>query len=199
MTTNKLILLFSLSLFLLFAGCQTAVQKNKLTTEKQAELILKGKTIARKSFQALSGELLKALQEGGVQHAVGYCHLQASPVIDSLSKTYSVQISRISDKYRNPGNKPGKPDMTVIDGYRQQMEEGQELQPHLEMTEDEIVFYSPILILNPACLQCHGEPGSTMEQVNYDFIKSKYPGDLAVGYKLGDLRGVWKIILGSEF
>jgi len=179
---------------LLFISCQSAVQKNRLTPDEQAELISKGKKITMQSFKALSGEVMNALQEGGVQHAVGYCHLQASPLIDSLSDIYGAKISRISDRYRNPSNKPGDLDLTVLESYRLQLAEGVELQPHLEITADEIIYYSPILILNPACLQCHGESGSTLEQSHYDFIKSKYPEDLAIGYKLGDLRGVWKIV-----
>jgi hypothetical protein len=179
---------------LLFISCQSVVQKNRLTPDEQAELISKGKKITMQSFKALSGEVMNALQEGGVEHAVGYCHLQASPFIDSLADAYGVKISRVSDQYRNPSNKPGNLDLTVLDSYRQQLAEGVELQPHLEITADEIIYYSPILLLNPACLQCHGEPGSTLEQTHYDFIKSKYPNDLAIGYKLGDLRGIWKIV-----
>jgi hypothetical protein len=182
-----------LSPFILIS-CQTPAKKNSLSPEKQAELISKGKTIVGQSFKAFSKELMKSLQQGGVKNAVSYCHLQTSPLIDSLSKTYTVAISRVSDKYRNPDNKPGDLDITVLEAYQKQLAEGRELQAHLEMTADEVVFYSPILILNPACLQCHGEPGLTMEQENFDFIKSKYPEDLATGYKLGDLRGIWKIV-----
>jgi hypothetical protein len=186
-------------MIILLYSCQTSVQKKKLPPEVQAELITKGRKITRLSFKALSTELMKALQEGGVQHAVGYCHLQASPIIDSLSRIYEAKIYRVSDKYRNPENKPGELDLSILETYRRQVSEGQDLQPHLEVTANDVVFYSPILILNPACLQCHGEPGSTMEQENFDFIKSRYPGDLATGYKLGDLRGVWKIVFNFEF
>ena len=199
MNKGKLIINLSiLMIFPLLYSCQSSLQKKKLSPEVQAELIGKGKKIAMQSFKALSKELIDAINEGGVQHAVGYCHLKASPLIDSLSKVYEVKISRVSDRYRNPENKPGALDLTVLATYRQQVSEGSELQPHLEITADEVVFYSPILILNPVCLQCHGEAGSTMEQANYDFIKSKYPDDQATGYKFGDLRGVWRIVYSSK-
>ena len=185
--------------FLLFIiSCQNSVQKRSLAPEKQAELISQGKTITQASFQVLSGELMEALEEGGVQHAVAYCHLQANPIIDSLSTAYNATISRISDKYRNPVNKPAEIDVTVINSYRQQLGEGLELKPHLEITSDEVLYYAPIVIQNPGCLLCHGEPGSTMTQENFDFISSKYPDDQATGYKLGDLRGVWKVSFSPE-
>ncbi|MCU0370759.1 MAG: DUF3365 domain-containing protein [Bacteroidales bacterium] len=197
MAGYKNFLLVSLSLFLF--SCQDPVHKNSLTPEQQAELIAKGKKITMLSFKALSGEVIDAINEGGVQNAVGYCHVQASPLIDSLSKVHQAKISRVSDRYRNPQNKPGELDLEVIHAYQKQLAEGSELQPHLEVTADEVIFYSPILILNPLCLNCHGEPGTTLEQANLDFIRSKYPDDRATGYKLGDLRGVWKIMMSSEF
>lgn len=186
--------LLTVFIFIFLNSCQTSVKKNQLSPEQQAEFIAKGKRITMLSAKALSGEVMKALQDGGVQHAVDYCHLQANPITDSISKVYEAEISRISDKFRNPANKPGELDLTVIEAYKKQLSEGQELQPHLELTSDQVIFYSPILLLNPACLQCHGEPASTMEQENYELIKSRYPEDLATGYKLGDLRGVWKIV-----
>jgi hypothetical protein len=198
MVLNKtgiiIIIICCISLF----SCQTSVRPKQLSPEKQSELISKGKEITMQSFKALSAEVMAALQEGGVQHAVGYCHLQASPLIDSLSTAYEAKISRVSEKYRSPLSKPDELDLTVLAAYRQQLDEGRELQPHLELVSDEVIFYSPILFSNPACLLCHGEPGSTMEKENYDFIKSRYPDDLAIGYKLGELRGAWKIALNFE-
>lgn len=194
---HSLLLLTPLILFALNA-CDSFQGKKALTAEEQMEYFSKGKMITEQSFKALSGELMAALQEGGVQNAVGYCHLQASPIIDSLSNAHKVAIFRVSDQYRNPENKPDKADLAVMDAYRQQMQQGRELQPHLEFTGDQITYYAPITIQNPACLLCHGTPGETIEQENYDFILSKYPGDLATGYQQGDLRGLWKVVLNKE-
>jgi len=199
MTKKNLFSLLSGLLMLIFLfGCQNAAQKNSLSPEDQAKYIQTGKRITSFSFKALSKEVIDAINAGGVQHAVDFCHLNANPLIDSLSKAYNAKIQRISDQPRNPQNQPDALDLAIIDAYKKQITAGQELQAHLENTGSEIIFYSPIIILNPLCLNCHGEPGSTAEQVNIDFIKTKYPEDKAVGYKLGDLRGVWKIVLSPE-
>ena len=179
---------------LLLSACQGPAPKNNLSTEKQAEYLARGKKITAFSFKALSSEVIRAIEEGGIIHAAEYCHLQASPLTDSLSKTYQADISRVSDKYRNPENKADELDMKIIGDYRKQVNEGRELQAHLEVTGDQVIYYSPIIILNPVCLQCHGELGKTMETENDEFIKSKYPEDKATGYKLGELRGVWRIM-----
>jgi hypothetical protein len=185
------ILVFSLLSF----SCQSPTPKSSnLAPEVQSRLINHGKVITLFSFKAFTRELTKAINEGGVKHAVDYCQTHANPIIDSLSAVYKVKISRISDKYRNPSDKPDEVALSIIENYKKLLADGKELLPHLEINGADTVFYSPIIILNPLCLNCHGEPGSTMETENYNYIKSRYPDDRAYGYKLGDLRGVWKIV-----
>jgi len=45
----------------------------------------------------------------------------------------------------------------------------------------------------PLCEKCHGKIGSTLKEADYASIKSLYPEDMAIGYKTGDLRGMWSI------
>lgn len=190
---------FCLLFMMIFtASCQMNQPGKSLSDENKIKLIIQGQEIVQQSFQSLSSELSKELQDGGVQNAVGYCHLKASPIIDSLSSKYGVEITRISVKYRNPANKASLADMAILDAYRQQLAEGKTLQAHLEVTDEAVTYYSPIVIQNPMCLLCHGEPGKSMEVENHDFIKTKYPDDLATGYQLGDLRGAWKVIFNTS-
>lgn len=195
---NKTYLLSGLIMLIILFGCRDAMQKKLLTPEEQAKYIQTGQKISAFSFKALSKEVIDAINAGGIQNAVDHCHLRANPLIDSLSEVYHARVSRVSDRVRNPENKADGADLRVIDTYRKLLNEGQKLEPHLESAGDAVIFYSPILILNPVCLNCHGEPGTTAEQANIDFIKTKYPEDRAIGYKLGDLRGVWKIVLSPE-
>jgi hypothetical protein len=66
-------------ILLLVSGCESNSPKKSLTPEEQAKLISQGKSIVMFSFKAFTQELTKALNDGGVQHAVDYCHLNASP------------------------------------------------------------------------------------------------------------------------
>jgi hypothetical protein len=54
-------------------------------------------------------------------------------------------------------------------------------------------FYSAIVITNPLCLNCHGTPGLELLPANHAFIRRLYPEDEAIGFRLGDLRGLWRI------
>lgn len=60
------------------------------------------------------------------------------------------------------------------------------------MDKQKIAFYAPIKV-NAFCLQCHGELGQTLQEEDYAMIKERYPGDQALGYVNGDLRGMWSI------
>lgn len=197
MNRNLIAILMTITGLILGFGCTGPAPKNSLSPEQQAEYLERGKNITMSSFKALSSELMKAIETGGLEKAVNYCNLKAIPLTDSLSGNYKAEIHRISDRYRNPDNRPGELDMKVISAYRLQMEKGQELQAHLEVTGDTVYYYSPILIQNPLCLQCHGEPGNTMDPSTEKIISLKYPEDMAKGYKLGELRGVWKIMFND--
>jgi len=52
-------------------------------------------------------------------------------------------------------------------------------------------YYKPIIV-KPLCLICHGNPKDMDPQI-YSIIRKKYPEDKAVGYKVGDLRGVVRV------
>jgi hypothetical protein len=52
--------------------------------------------------------------------------------------------------------------------------------------------FAPILT-NGMCLQCHGEPGSDVDETTLAVIRKKYPNDLAIDYGLNELRGIWKV------
>lgn len=46
-----------------------------------------------------------------------------------------------------------------------------------------------------ACLKCHGNKTSDISVETLQSIEINYPQDLATGYAVGDLRGMWKIEL----
>jgi hypothetical protein len=42
------------------------------------------------------------------------------------------------------------------------------------------------------CLQCHGDPAKFTPEVR-KILASRYPADMATGYKAGDLRGMLSV------
>lgn len=152
----------------------------------------RGNTIAKISFETISGELKKALANGDIEHALRYCNENAYPITDSLAKANEVTIKRVSNKNRNPRNKSDKMEDFLMKGFGIDLSEGNELTPKLILKDDSVIFYKPI-ITQAFCLNCHGEPGKEITFRNDSIIQTLYPRDKAVGYKANELRGLWRI------
>jgi Protein of unknown function (DUF3365) len=176
-------------LFLVSCG---KVPKEKTTEKIDSIYLIQGNMIAKISFETISGELQKALANGGIEHALRYCNEQAYPITDSLANANQVSIKRVSDKNRNPRNKVNKMEEFLIKGYGIDLSEGNDLSPKLVLKDDSIIFYKPI-ITQALCLNCHGVPGKDVTFSNDSLIQALYPRDKAVGYQANQLRGLWRI------
>lgn len=195
-------------LFLLFScdqAAQTSQDDEQITLPEAEESLSepepasdpyleKGKEIAEASMKALGGQLKQAIQEGGIPNAIDYCHVQAMPITQSLSEKYGATVRRVSLKYRNPEDAPQGMEKTFLDAYAQAHESGGELKPQTFTKKDgTTLFTAPIVINNALCLNCHGTVGKEVSEEDYALIQERYPEDKAVGYALGDLRGMWSI------
>ena len=200
---NKLIILFSSALLFTIFGCCSNENEQKesaekaLTDSEKQLYISKGKEIAMTTFNTLSGELKEKITEGGIASAISYCNVAAMPLTDSLSQAYNVEIRRVSDKLRNPLNKPDSIDSKVLAEYNNLLSSGEKLKPVLTDMDDQIRFSAPILV-KPACLNCHGEPEKYIANADLELIRERYPNDQAIDYNTGDLRGIWSITFSKE-
>ena len=182
----SLILLISVSLI----GCN----KDKSIP---SNALAQGKEHALEAKKALGGQLLKALGEGGTLYALDYCNLEASTITTNVSKNTGTQISRASDQYRNPKNAANKDELAYILKTKGAIAEGNEPQPEIKRISDKLVAYYPIMT-NGMCLQCHGTPGKELLLATEEKIKTLYPNDMAVGYDVNQLRGIWVIQMNEE-
>jgi hypothetical protein len=154
---------------------------------------MKGMIIAKNTFKVFKGKIQKTAQKDGMPAVVDFCHNNAIKLTDSIGKAHNVLIKRTSHKLRNSQNKPDLDEEAVINEYLKNQKDGQPMEPVvLKDSEGYVHFYAPIKIQG-ACLQCHGNPGSQIHDDIYQLIKQKYPNDQAVGFKEGDLRGIWDI------
>ncbi len=183
--------LICLAPFLLLFACGS--KETSQTVEKIDSVYLKkGNMIAKISFETISGELQKALANGGIENALHYCNERAYPITDSLAAANQVTIKRVSNKNRNPFNKADKMEEYLIKGFGIDLSEGHELSPKMVLKDDSVIFYKPI-ITQALCLNCHGTPGKDITFGNDSLIQALYPRDKAVGYQVNQLRGLWRI------
>jgi hypothetical protein len=185
-------LFFPILLTALWAGCQ-GDNKNALTEEEQAKYTRTGQDIVQNVATVITTAVTKSLNDGGVGRAAQYCSYIAIPMVDTLAANHGVKIRRTSDKIRNPKDAPTEREREVIEQFKQEKTAGKELKPLVEAIDPHTVaYYQPILI-QPLCLTCHGVLGETMTEENYGFIKYLYPDDQAIGYALGDVRGIFSL------
>lgn len=186
----------SLFVFMFLVSCNPKLQpdnaaKNEVDTMSFTQ---QGDSISTIMQRVLLSNLIQATKAGGPSYAVAFCNERAMSLTDSLSEKYHCRIQRISEKYRNPTNKPNKYDEDVL----LRLGSSTSGEPLLVSENGRVVYYKPIRIANPACLNCHGNEGKEIAVKTLEAIRKKYPDDMATGYKEGDLRGMWKITFQEE-
>ncbi|GGG51270.1 Tll0287-like domain-containing protein [Bizionia arctica] len=148
--------------------------------------------------QAVLGKnLMKAIQEKGTLAAVEFCNIKAYPLTDSMSVAFKANIKRVSDKPRNPENQAHSKELQYIETFKNVIASQQEPKPILEETDTEVTFYYPITT-NSMCLQCHGTPNRELNNEAYKTIKALYPNDIAIGYGVNEVRGLWQVNFKKE-
>jgi len=177
---------------LLFMMSCSKPLKERVTEKIDSIYFTNGNKIAKISFETISGELKKALANGGIEHALRYCNENAYPITDSLAAAHQVSIKRVSNKNRSPRNKADDMEDYLIKGFGIDLSEGKDLSPKAILKDDSVIFYKPILTQG-LCLNCHGTPGKEITFSNDSLIQSLYPNDKAIGYQVNQLRGLWRI------
>jgi hypothetical protein len=181
-----------LMLFVLAACNKRSPETVTLPESDRNELLQRGDTLSKLAFSAISGELKAALQRGGVAEALKHCNVRALPLTDSLARVHQIGLRRVSNKPRNRANKADKLEEFVIKGFTNDQNEKNPITPKLVLKQDTVLYFKPITI-QALCLNCHGTPGNEVSEADDRLIRQLYPGDKAVGYKLGDVRGLWRV------
>lgn len=152
-----------------------------------------GDSITTAAQQVLLKNVASAMKQGGPVHAIEFCNLNASPLIDSLSGQHGATISRISEKNRNPNNKASGFEIELLTAL-----ESQQQKDTVVLNDDKITYYKTIRLGMPACIKCHGIPNDDINEATLEVLNRLYPNDLATGYKLEEFRGAWKVEFESE-
>ena len=135
-------------------------------------------------FKSSLKQALLAGLEKGPENAITVCKEQAPAIANALS-TDGVKVGRTSHLLRNSKN--SSPDWVtpVLQAY---LDEGTDRAPTVVPLADGRVGYVEPIMIKPLCLTCHGDalaPGLASQ------IEQDYPHDEAIGFEVGDLRGVY--------
>lgn len=162
--------------------------------EAREQILKAGKEAVQELAAGLGSRLKKAMADGGPVEAVKVCQLEAGPITDSLNgKRKGITVSRTSLKYRNPKNAPDDMDRKILESWQQDLADGKTIPEAKVVLEEEgpARFYKPIM-LQGLCLNCHGPEEALLPELK-TVLDELYPEDKARGFKVGDLRGAFRV------
>ena len=159
------------------------------------EAMIWGDSITQEAQANLLEKLQNTISEKGVPGAVEYCKINALPILEKVSEKYGVSVRRVSNKFRNPEDRPDSAEEQILEAYEYNAENGLKSDPNLQKLENgEVLLYTKAIVISGGlCLNCHGEPGKDINAETLKTLESLYPQDLAKGHKVGDLRGMWAV------
>lgn len=145
-----------------------------------------------------SGKLIAALTEAiakdGAAGAIAVCSEKAPEIAAAVGRANGVVLQRVTEKPRNPDNAATDSEKALLAAFATDVENARKPEPRTVTNPDgAVVFYSPLVIPAPLCLQCHGDPAEDIAPETLAAIRRLYPDDKATGYKVGDLRGAWRV------
>ena len=145
-------------------------------------------------MKELKGILINQIQTNGILRAVSVCSDTAQVLTNSFGIQKGVYIKRVSLKNRNLNNAPDDFEKLILNKYAL-MQQNNELSGDTEYAEiveegefKYLRYVKPILV-QTECLNCHGSENDIIPEVK-QLISQAYPNDKAVGYKVGELRGI---------
>ncbi len=133
--------------------------------------------------QALKQALVDGMQQGPID-AISVCKLEA-PAIAAAHSVAGVRMGRTSHRLRNPANVGPDWVEPILRGY---LDEQGDVGPRTVVLPEDRVGYVEPIALQPLCVTCHGTvlASDVAAQIERD-----YPDDRAIGFEVGDLRGVF--------
>lgn len=168
----------------LLASCSS---EKEAPRPSNAEVIDDAKTAAGAAFERLSGELAKAIAEGGPVHAIPVCSSKAESLTSGAAAAHGLEMVRLSDRPRNPEQRATGEDLAALEAMRETPK------PRVAWRDDGTALVRlPIMINNPLCLKCHGGEEEVADETRR-VLAELYPDDEATGYTMDDLRGIWRI------
>lgn len=134
---------------------------------------------------AVLRELTDALSRSGPTAAIGFCHLDATAIIQRVSREEGVAAGRTSDRLRNPKNAPRPWAAALVQSHAGK--DARHAEGFAVDLGNKVGVLRPI-VERPMCAGCHGPVEQLAPGVALT-LKDRYPADRAVGFRDGEIRG----------
>lgn len=156
-----------------------------------------GKQVIMQLGGSLKKELKAAVKSQGAPHALAVCNGRAPEITEKVTLESGWSISRSSHKLRNPANAPDPYTAAAIEEFLARVANGEDVKT---MAKAEIIEKNGVktfrmvkaIPTGKQCLACHG--GAEVSEAVEARLKELYPQDMARGFKVGDMRGVFTLM-----
>ncbi|MDP1595685.1 MAG: DUF3365 domain-containing protein [Methylotenera sp.] len=183
---------YTLASLLLLASYSIAYADMPVSSPEQ-NMLGDAKKLSAEFVQKLGGTLKQQLESSGTESALSVCK-DVAPAMSAQHSNDKRIVKRVSLKPRNntigvadewEANQLKQFDMAVASG-----KPAAEIEMHAVTDEKDGRWfrYMKAIPTQPMCLQCHGGTDNIKPTVQ-TLLKQLYPNDLAVGYKVGEIRG----------
>ena len=156
----------------------------------------KSRELSMQLGKELKGELGAAIEKGGPVAAIDVCRTRAPAIAARLSAESGARVGRTALRVRNAGNVPDDLERAVLEQFAGDMASGRvegPLEAAFEIKREGGIerHYMRAIPTEALCLTCHGE---TLAPELAAAIARDYPGDQATGFRLGELRGAFRVV-----
>lgn len=140
--------------------------------------------------------LAAEISRGGPVGAVEACAVQAQEATREEAARLGISLRRVSLRPRNSADVPDAFERAALERFATQAQQGSPSAEWAEVASDatgapELRYLRPILI-TPNCLGCHGQVAELAPGVA-EVLARRFPGDVAIGYASGDVRGAFSV------
>jgi len=147
--------------------------------------------------QVLQQLLGEELRRGTLEGAVKSCSESAQVVTGEFAKERAVELRRVSLKYRNQKDQPDDWEAAKLRQWEPLARQNRLPADYAEtVTENGKRFlrYMKPITVQGVCLSCHGPREQLPAGVRH-VLDERYPRGNATGYKAGELRGAFSVMV----
>jgi len=184
---------------LIITGCksnkpETASQVAETTLPSAEEERLyteAARNLAGQFGRELQNTLLNALRQSGPAYAVDVCQIRA-PEIAAAHTMTGWRVKRVSEKWRTITGRPDSSESAALARFADPATKENSFIGWSGPDSARVLHYYEKITVREVCLKCHGD----LQTVDLDLwkqVRIAYPWDKAVGYKEGDLRGMFVV------
>ncbi len=140
----------------------------------------------------LRQKLQLAMADKGPAHALEVCAGEAQAIRAAIAHTSQTQLGRSSLRLRTPADQPPEWVKVWLDAQGERPFSGVQGFARVDdTTSGPVARVLEPIVIEKGCLPCHGAADKLGPGVR-DALSARYPGDAAIGYAEGDLRGaIW--------